>query len=155
MTVNGEEQVSYEASEKLRHHAVGASGQPVVDVQVLFPPAEEGFDIPAEFINGHDVFGGVIEPVGSQPVCFTLDPVADDTNRFFGLVDAFRTEKHNSVVKDWAARRNGVFMEAGFQRPCLDAEHEVFIFRLPGIEVPITLVVPVDNLGFSRFEDCG
>jgi len=41
--------------------------QGVVDVQMLVPQAEEGFDVPAQFVNDHDVFGGEIEPVGCQP----------------------------------------------------------------------------------------
>ena len=112
--VNGEEQVSYQSREKLNHHAIGAPSQTVVDVQVLFPPAEEGFDVPAQLIDGHEFFGGEIEPVGRQPICFTLDPVADDTDRFFGLVDTFRAEKHDSIIKDRTVRNNVIFVETGF-----------------------------------------
>jgi len=35
----------------------------VADVQMLFSPAEEGFDVPVQFVDGHDVLGGEIEPV--------------------------------------------------------------------------------------------
>ena len=114
MTVNDEEQVSYKAGEELYHHAVRAPGQPMVDIEVLFPPTKEGFDIPAQFINGHNVFGGEVEPVGCQPVCYMVYPVADDTNCFFGLVDAFCAEENYRIIKDGTVRRNGKFVETGF-----------------------------------------
>jgi hypothetical protein len=28
-------------------------------IQMLFPPTEEGFDVPAQLLHGHDVFSGV------------------------------------------------------------------------------------------------
>ena len=64
--VDGEEEVGNQAGEELHHHAVGASGDAVIHGEVLFPPAEEGFDVPAQLIDGHDLFGGEIEPVRGQ-----------------------------------------------------------------------------------------
>ena len=63
LAVNGVDQVSYQSREKLHHHTIRAPGQTVVDVQVLFPSAEEGFDVSAQLIDGHEFFGGEIEPV--------------------------------------------------------------------------------------------
>jgi hypothetical protein len=57
-----------------RQHAVGffikvfASGDEVIDLEVLFPPAEEIFDLPSEFINQGEVFGGKVKAIGGHPI---------------------------------------------------------------------------------------
>ena len=47
---------------------VFASGDEVIDLEVLLPPAAEIFDLPAEFINQGEVFGG-------HPICRPTDSV--------------------------------------------------------------------------------
>ena len=87
----------------------------MIDIQILFPPAEEGLDIPPQLIHGHEVFGSEIEPVGRQPVTFPVYPVADDPNGQLGLVDAFRAEEHLRIVEHRAAGNDGVFVNGRLQ----------------------------------------
>ena len=155
MAVYGKKDVRYQSRKELHHHAVGASRETVIDVEVLFPPAEEGFNVPPQLIDAHDVFGGEIEPVGSQPVEFTIDPVADDPYRLFGLIDAVRAEMHHSIIEHRAAGSDDVFVKERLQRGFPDAADEVPAFRLPDVEALIALVVPVKYPGFTRLKDGG
>ena len=63
MAIYGKKYVRYQSRKELHHHAVGATRETMIDVEVLFPPAEEGFNVQTQLIDAHDVFGGEIEPV--------------------------------------------------------------------------------------------
>ena len=86
----------------------------MVDVEVLFPLAEEGFDVPSQLIDGHEFFGSEVKAVSRQPACFRLDPVSDDSDLFFGEVDTFRAEKYDSIIKNRAVRSGIILVETGF-----------------------------------------
>ena len=70
MAINSRQEIGDEAAENLHHEAIGAAGNQGIDVQVLFPPAEEFFDFPAQFINQSDVGGREVKAVGGDPELF-------------------------------------------------------------------------------------
>ena len=45
--VNGEQQVGDESRKNLHHQSVTAAGEDVIDLQMSFPPSEEGLDAPS------------------------------------------------------------------------------------------------------------
>lgn len=56
VAVDGEKEISYQASEDLNHQAVFASGDKVIDPEVSLPPAEEFLYLPAELVNHSNLF---------------------------------------------------------------------------------------------------
>jgi hypothetical protein len=55
MAVDGKQQIGYESSKYLGHETMGTAGDQVIQVEVLFPPAEEYLDIPAELVNKRNI----------------------------------------------------------------------------------------------------
>ena len=68
---------------------------------------------------------------------------------------SFRAEEHHGIIEHRAVGSDDVFVNERLQRRFPDTAGEVLFFGLPGIEVSVTLVVPVDNAGFTRLKDGG
>src|SRR5665648_959297 len=85
MAINGQQEIGDESAKNLHHKAIGASGNQGIDVQVLFPPAEEFFDLPAQFIDQSNVCSRKIMAVGGHLIFFVLHPVPHDPHRAQGL----------------------------------------------------------------------
>jgi len=54
---------------------------------VAFPPGEEFFDLPAQFVHSGDLFAGKIEAIGGNPIIDVVDPVTDKPQFFLRLID--------------------------------------------------------------------
>ena len=53
--VNRHQKICNEAAEHLNRETISASGNEMINMQMLFPPAEKCFDVPAQFINLRDL----------------------------------------------------------------------------------------------------
>lgn len=87
------------------------------------------------------------------PVTYRTDTVADQTNGFFGLVDARGSEENNGIVENNAAGFDLVGFDQGLIGAGLDPAQVVFFFSVPGIKALVALVISIHNAGLSRRED--
>ena len=57
-------------------------------MKMPFPPAKEGFDVPAELVDQGDLLSAQVETVGGNPAGNFFNLVANQPDRLVGLVDA-------------------------------------------------------------------
>src|SRR4030042_6796871 len=86
MTVDGKEKIGDEPGYHLNHKTVWCPGNEMIDLEMLLPPTEEGFYIPAEFIDKSNLFSCKIMPVGSNPVVFPANAIAHEPDLLFCFV---------------------------------------------------------------------
>ncbi len=80
------------------------SGNKVIDFEMSFPPGEEVFDVPSEFIYDSDLFSSEVETVGSDPIFYIVNFIANETNFFLSLVDFGSAEQDDGIIKNNAVR---------------------------------------------------
>jgi hypothetical protein len=97
MAINGRQEIGDGAAENLHHEAIGAAGNQGIDFQVLFPPPEEFFDLPAQFINQGNAGGGEVKPTCSNPKLFGVHPIPHDPHRPLSLARPYKPS-------NWTAR---------------------------------------------------
>ena len=94
MAIDGQQEIGNESPEDLHHETIRASGDQGIDIQVLFPPPEEFFDLPTQFINQGNVRGGEVKAAGGHPIFFAVHPVAYDSHRPSGLIGSGGAQAH-------------------------------------------------------------
>jgi len=150
MAVNSQEQIGDQSAQNLSHQTIGAAGDQVVDVEVLLPPPEEDFDVPAQLVSQGHIFGAQIKTVGGYIVIRAIDTVADDTDRLFRLVLALGTQKSHHIQEDMAAFRGRSLFDDGFSGALADPTDKVSSLGLPLVEVLMALVIAVHDAGLAR-----
>lgn len=100
LAIDGQEEIRNQAGHDLHHKAIRAAGQAVIQLEVLFPPAEEFLDFPAGLVDQGDLFGGQITPVGGHPIFRRADAVAHQAHRLGRLVGRENTEPSNRQYLD-------------------------------------------------------
>jgi hypothetical protein len=78
---------------------------------MAFPPAEENFDVPSEFIGKGNLFGGEVVAICGDPVIDVCHPIADQAEFPFRTIDAQCPEKNDGVIKDDAVGLNVIRSE--------------------------------------------
>ena len=69
MEIDHQEEIGDQSTEQLHQDTVWVSGDEMIDLEVLFPLGEEGFNLPSERENEGDLPCGQVLSVGSDPVC--------------------------------------------------------------------------------------
>ncbi len=79
MEIDHQQEIGDQSREQLHQEAMRVSGDlsacnaqagEMIDFEVLFPPGEEGFNLPSKRENEGDLSCGEVLSVGSDPVCF-------------------------------------------------------------------------------------
>ena len=70
MEIDHQQKISDQSRKQLHQDTVRVSGDEMIDLEVLFPPGEEGFNLPSKRENEGDLLCGQVLSVGSDPVCF-------------------------------------------------------------------------------------
>ena len=65
--IDGQQEVGNESGQKLHHQSVRTACNEMIDIEMAFPPCEEGFDFPAKSIDESDLERGQIGTVGGDP----------------------------------------------------------------------------------------
>ena len=65
-----------------------------------FPPGKERLDIPTELVNEGNLLGGQFKAVRGNPVEFACYFVTDQTQRFFGLINALLPQENLGVIEN-------------------------------------------------------
>ena len=86
MTVNSKEEIGYKTAKHLHQQPIATSCDQVIDRKVLLPPGKECLYVPSKFIDHGDLFGCKIIAIRGNPVLDAINPIADNTNLFLGLV---------------------------------------------------------------------
>jgi hypothetical protein len=103
----------------------------MVPFQEAFPPAEKDFDFPAQLINGGDLLGGKIIPIGGDPVGLGAHPVGNHPDFFLGLVHPGGAQETKGVIEDNAARFGFQGSEDFFCRAGLNPADKILLLFLP------------------------
>ena len=125
MTIDGQQEIGNESPEDLHHEAIGASGNQGIDVQVLFPPAKEFFDLPTQFIDQGNICGGEVKAAGGHPICFTVQPIPHDPHWLLGLASPGGAQAHQGISEHRAGFRDHMGFEAGLDGASLDAANKL------------------------------
>jgi hypothetical protein len=153
VAVNGQQQISDQACQDLDHRAVGTASNQVVDFQVPFPLGKEIFDVPAQLVSLGGLFTGQIIAVGSDPVCYPLNLIADQSQRSLALID---TGVPNSTVaskKDNTFGRYNILRKNLLLGACLDPIDEHLSISLPLVKEPMTLAPAIGHSGIIFRQD--
>ena len=94
--------------------------------QVPFPPDEKDFDFPAQLINGDDLLGGKIIPIGGDPVGLGAHPAGNHPDFFLGLVHPGGATEAKGVIEDNAAWFGFQGSEDFFVMPALIGQTKYF-----------------------------
>ncbi len=86
MEIDHQQEIGDQSREQLHQEAVWVSGDEMIDFEVLFPPGEEGFNLPSERENEGDLLCRQVLSVGSDPVSFASAFEADQVDRIGHLV---------------------------------------------------------------------
>lgn len=68
MAIDRQQQIGDQAGQNLNQHAVFTPGKQMVNVQMLFPPAEKRLNMPAKFVREHYLLRSQVETVGRNQV---------------------------------------------------------------------------------------
>jgi len=134
MAINGQQEIGNESPEDLHHEAIGAAGNQGIDVQVLFPPAKEFFDLPTELINQGNICGREVKAAGGHPIVFVVHPIPHDSHRPLSLLGSGGAQAHQGVIKHQAVLRDRVGFQAGLDRARPDAADKMTALLLPEVE---------------------
>ena len=97
MAVDRQQQIGDQAGQNLNQHAVFTPGKQMVNVQMLFPPAEKRLNVPAKFVREHDLLCGQVETVGRNQIGHAIELEAHDPNGSLGLFSTGNTKNHFGI----------------------------------------------------------
>ena len=97
MAVDRQQQIGDQAGQNLNQHAVFIPGKQMVNVQMLFPPAEKRLDIPTKFVREHYLLRGQVETVGRNQVLHAAGLKTHNPNGSLGLLSTWNAKNHFGV----------------------------------------------------------
>ena len=84
---------------------------------MLFPPATEFFDLPAQLLDQRDVCARQVIATGGHPIFFGPHSRPHDSHRPLGLTDLGGPPEPQGLIKPRAAVGDGIGVHAGLLVP--------------------------------------
>jgi len=75
----------------------------MVYFEVPLPPGKKRFYVPTQLVDQGDLLGGEVKTIGSNPIGFAFDRVADKAQRGMRLIQPLLAKQHLGVEEDDAA----------------------------------------------------
>ncbi|MBT4263808.1 MAG: hypothetical protein HN580_28690 [Deltaproteobacteria bacterium] len=96
----------------------------MIDVQLTLPPAEEFFNIPAQFVDECNLLGSEIETVGGHPIVNSFYRIFNQPDRFYGLIYIFGSQQYQGIEKHIGIGGRLVFFNNIDRSVVLDLPHK-------------------------------